>query len=193
MVFTTPLLGRLAAVLLLFTAILAAYTFLVEPIVLGYSETNGQIQDARDQLARLERAAAMRPALVKQMKNFEAQQQSRGYFLTGSTDALAAAGLQDRVHALITEKGGSLQSIEPMPGTEEQGLVRITLRVRMTGTTETLFNVLYALEAGSPILFIDDLDIQGQRGAASGDEENAEAGTLTVAFDLSGYLAKESQ
>jgi general secretion pathway protein M len=193
MVFTTPLLGRMAAVLLLFTAILAAYTFLVEPIVLGYSETNGQIQEARDQLARLERAAAMRPALVKRMKDFEAQQRSRGYFLTGSTDALAAAGLQDRVQTLITGKGGTLQSIEPMPGTEEQGLMRITLRVRMTGTTETLFDVLYALEAGSPILFIDDLDIQGQRGTVSGDAGSAEADTLTVAFDLSGYLAKETQ
>jgi hypothetical protein len=71
--------------------------------------------------------------------------------------------------------------------------MRITLRVRMTGTTETLFDVLYALEAGSPILFIDDLDIQGQRGTASGDAGSAEADTLTVAFDLSGYLAKETQ
>lgn len=193
MLFTTPLLGRLAAVLLLFTAVLAAYTFLAEPIVFGYAETNGQIQDVRDQLARLERSAAMRPALAKRMKDFEAQQASRGYLLTGSTDALAAAGLQDRVHALVTEKGGTLQSIEPMPGIEEQGLMRITLRVRMTGSTETLFDVLYALEAGSPILFIDDLDIQGQRGTASGSEGNGDAGALTVAFDLSGYLAKESQ
>lgn len=185
--FTSPLISRVAAVLLLITAIVGAYTLLVAPIIVGYGETSRDIEEARDQLARFERAAAMRPALVKQMKDFEAQQKSLGYFLTGSTDALAAAGLQDQVHDLVADKGGTLQSIQPMPGVEEQGLMRITLRVQMTGTTETLFDVLYALESGSPILFIDDLDIQN-RNRAQGD-----AGSLTVAFDLSGYLPRESQ
>jgi general secretion pathway protein M len=191
--FTSPLISRLAAVLLLITAILAAYTLLVDPIIVGYGDTNRDIEEARDQLARFERAAAMRPALVKQMKDFEAQRKSQGYFLTGSTDAVAAAGLQDQVHALVADKGGTLQSIQPMPGVEEQGLMRITLRVQMTGTTETLFDVLYALESGSPILFIDDLDIQNRNSVAAGTDADGEAGSLTVAFDLSGYLPKEPQ
>jgi general secretion pathway protein M len=191
--FTSPLISRLAAVLLLITAILGAYTLLVEPIIVGYGDTNWDIEEARDQLARFERAAAMRPALVKQMKDFEAQRKSQGYFLTGSTDAVAAAGLQDQVHALVADKGGTLQSIQPMPGVEEQGLMRITLRVQMTGTTETLFDVLYALESGSPILFIDNLDIQNRNSVAAGTDADGEAGSLTVAFDLSGYLPKEPQ
>ena len=71
--FTTPILSRLAAVLLLITAGLVIYTFLVEPIISGYGETDRQMQQARDQLARFERAAAMRPALVKRMKDVEEQ------------------------------------------------------------------------------------------------------------------------
>ena len=191
--FSTPLISRLAAVLLLLTVLLGVYTLLVEPIIVGYDATSQDIEEARDQLARFERAAAMRPALLKQIKEFEAQQNALGYFLRGATDALAAADLQDRVNDLIAGKGGTLQSIQPMPGVEEEGLMRITLRVQMTGTTDTLFDVLYALESGSPVLFIDELDVQNRSSVRAGSDASGDAGILTVAFDLSGYLPKEPQ
>jgi Tfp pilus assembly protein PilO len=142
MLFTTPITSRLAAVLVLITATASIYTFLVEPIISSSGEIGRQIEEVRDQLARFERAAAMQPALAKQIKDFEEQQKSWGYFLTGDTDALAAADLQDQVQALILEKGGTLQSMQPMPGVDERGLRRITLRVQMAGTIETLFDVL---------------------------------------------------
>lgn len=191
--FSSPLISRLAAVLLLLTVLLSVYTLLVEPIIVGYDATSQDIEEARDQLARFERAAAMRPALLKQIKEFEAQQNALGYFLRGGTDALAAADLQDRVNDLIAGEGGTLQSVQPMPGVEEEGLTRITLRVQMTGTTETLFDVLYALESGSPVLFIDELDIQNRSSVPAGADAGGDAGILTVAFDLSGYLPKEPQ
>ena len=191
--FTTPLISRLAALLLLVTAILAGYTLLVEPMVIGYTETHRQIDEMRDQLAHLERAAAAQPALARQLKDFQEQQQSRGYFLSGTTDALAAASLQDRVHDLVTVSGGTLKSVEPMPGIEEQGLTRVTLRVQMAATNATLFDVLYALESGNPILFVDNLDIQNHTNAGGESDTGNEAGDLTVAFDLSGYLPKGEQ
>lgn len=184
--FSTPITSRLAALLLLFAATLAAYMFAVEPILSGYSETKSEIDTARDQLARLERAAAMRPALTKHIEDFEKQRASQGYFLAGSTDALAAAGLQDQVQALITENGGAVQSMQSMPGVDELGLTRITLRVQMTGTTETMLDVLYALESGSPILFIDDVNVQNRDAIETGTD----ADQLMIALALSGYLPK---
>ena len=194
--FTTPLLSRVAALLLLLTAILAGYTFLVEPMIVGYGENDAQIEEVRNQLARFERAAAMRPALTRQMNEFRIKEKSLGYYLTGRTDALAAVALQDRVHVLVSDKGGTLLSVQPMPGVEEHGLTRVTLRVQMTGTTDTLFDVLYALESGAPLVFIDNLDIQSaqQAGASSGTDVAAlPSADLTVAFDLSGYSPKESR
>jgi Tfp pilus assembly protein PilO len=191
--FTTPIISRLAAVLLLITAIFAVYTLLVEPILSGYSETGRQMEEARDQLARFERAAAMRPALAKRIEDFEEQRRSQGHFLTGGTDALAAAGLQDQVQGLIIEKGGTLQSIQPMPGVAEQGFTRITLRLQMAGTTETLFDVLYALESGNPILFIDHIEIQSRDSLRTGSDADSATGRLRVAVDLSGYLPQEPQ
>ena len=191
--FSSPLTSRMAAVLLLFTAILTGYALVVEPIISGYSETGRQIQEARDQLMRFERAAAMRPALVRQMKELDERRTSGGYFLAGSTDALAAAGLQDQVRALVLEKGGSIRSIQPMPGVAADGLTRITLRVQMAGTIQTLLDVLYALETGNPILFIDSLDVQKRDDAQGSSDPGAEPGRLAIAVDLSGYLPKESK
>jgi hypothetical protein len=83
--------------------------------------------------------------------------------------------------------------MQSMPGVEEHGLMRITLRVQMTGTTETLLDVLYALESGSPILFIDNVDIQGRESVKAGYDLSYEAEVLRVAVDLSGYLPKEAR
>jgi general secretion pathway protein M len=196
-VFTTPWISRLAAALLLIVAITAAYLFILEPIIIGYGETDRQIEEAREQLSHFQRLAAVRPALEKQMRQAAAQQTSQGYYLSGGTDALAAAGLQDQVNALIQQKGGSLRSIQPMPGIDEQGFRRITLRVQMSATLEALFEALYALEAGTPILFVENLDIQTRlvrrRSNQTGSKPVDDAPLLTVGFDLSGYMPIEGQ
>lgn len=195
--FTTPWISRLAAVLLLIAAIAAIYVFLAEPVIVGYRETDQEIEEVREQLSHFERLAAMRPALAKQMEQLRTPQTSQGYYLSGGTDALAAAGLQDRVNVLVEGTGGSLRSIQPMPGIDEQGFRRITLRVQMTGTIEALFETLYVLEAGTPVLFIEDLNIQSrfirQRVSNAGGQEAPEAPLLTVGFDLSGYMPIENQ
>lgn len=195
--FTTPWISRLAAVLLLIVTIAAVYSFILEPILIGYGETNRQIEEAREQLSHYQRLAAARPALEKQMRQAATQPTSQASYLSGGTDALAAAGLQDRVNALIQDKGGSLRSIQPMAGIDEQGFRRITLRVQMSATIEALFETLYALEAGTPILFVESLDIQSKLVRRRSNQTSVQAVSdtpmLTVGFDLSGYMPIESQ
>lgn len=197
--FATPWISRLAAVLLLVLALVGGYALLVEPLVVGNDEIVREIEDAREQVAHFERLAAMRPSLAAQLKQLDDQPTSQSYYLSGGTDALAAAGLQDRVNALVGANGGTLRSTQALPGVEEEGFRRITLRVQMTATTEALFETLYELEAATPILFVENLDIQSRmvrRATASanaGAVEPVAAPLLTVAFDLSGYLPVEPQ
>jgi general secretion pathway protein M len=195
--FTTPWIGRLAALLLLLLAIAAAYTFVAEPIIIGYSEADQKIEEVRGQISHYQRLAAMRPALARQVEQSASHGISANYYLSGGTDALAAAGLQDRVNALIAGKGGSLRSVQPMPGVDVQEFRRITVRVQMTGTIEAVFETVYELEAGTPLLFVENLDIQSrlvrQRIEKVGVREVADAPVLTVGFDLSGYMPVENR
>lgn len=195
--FSTPWISRLAALLLLMVSIAAAYVFLAEPIILGHSEADREIEEVRSQLLHYQRLAASRLALVGQVERSAAAQTSQGYYLSGETDALAAARLQDRVNALVEQMGGSLRSIQPMPGVDEDGFRRITLRVQMTARNEAFFEILYALESGTPLLFVENLDIQSRyirRRSRQGElEEVSDAPLLAIGFDLSGYMPSEDQ
>ena len=194
---TTPWIGRLAAVLLLIVAIEAVYLLVVEPIVVGYRQTDQAIEDVDDQLLHYQRLAAMRPVLVDQLDQLAAEQSSGTYYLNGGTDALAAAGLQDRVSGLVGGKGGVLRSIQPMAGVDEQGFRRITVRIEMTATIDALFETIYTLETGMPVLFVENLDIHSRfarrRSSKDGAQVAPDAPLLIVAFDLSGYMPLESK
>ena len=193
----TPWISRLAAVLLLIAAIEAIVVFVIEPVFVGYRERDQAIEEVNDELSHYQRLAAARPALVKQIEQLEAEQGWGTYYLSGGTDALAAAGLQDRVSALVDGEGGDLRSIQPMPGVDEKGFRRITLRIQMTATIEALFETLYSLETGMPILFVENLDIQSRftrwRSTQVGSKEVPDKPILTVGFDLSGYMPLENR
>lgn len=196
--FATPWISRLTALLLLVLVLFGTYLTLVEPLVVDYDAIDREIDEAQDQVAHFERLAAMRPAVEQQLQQVDPEQSAQGHYLSGGTDALAAAGLQDRINALVADNGGTLRSTQPMPGVEEQGFRRITLKVQLTATTEELFDTLYELESGAPILFVEDLDIQSrivrrQTSDKVGARESQPILLLAVAFDLSGYLPVRPQ
>lgn len=194
---TTPWISRLVALSLLLMVMAATYVFVIEPLVVAYAETDDAIADTRAYLQHVERVGATRPALAKQMAEFEHRHRSQGYYLRGGTDALAAAALQDRLNKVIDANGGTLRSIQPLPGMDEQGFRRVTVRVQMTATTESLFRTVYTLEAGKLLVFIENIGIQNRmvrRTKIQTDHsELTQEPILTVGFDLYGYLPLEAK
>jgi len=194
---TTPWISRLAALLLLAVVAAAGYQFLVAPIVAAYAGTDQAIADARERLEHFQRLAATRPALAAQMAALLQRQAPHGYYLTGGTDALSAVALQDRLKQVIGANGGTTRSIQPLPGVDEHGFRRVTVRVQLTATTESLFHIVYALEAGAPVVFIENIDAQSRAVLRTAERAGAKAPPeepmLTVAFDLYGYLPLEGK
>lgn len=193
----TPWISRSLALLLLGVVLAAGYVLLVKPIVATYAETDQAIAAARDRLEQFEGLGARRSALADQMAELERRRSAQGYYLTGVTDALAAAGLQDRLKQVVEANGATIRSIQPLPGADEQGFRRVTVRVQMTATTESLFRSVYALEAGAPLVFIDSIDIQSRlaRGTTTDDNELdlLRGPVLAVGFDIYGYLLLEAE
>ena len=194
---TTPWISRLAALLLLAVVVAAGYEFILAPVIAAYADTAQAIADDRDRLEHLQRLAATRPALAKQMAEIEKRQAPKGYYLSGRTDAQAAAELQDHLNQVIAANGGTGRSIQPLPGVDEHGFQRVTVRVQLTATIESLFHIVYALEAGTPLVFIENISIQGRATLPIAEEDgetNASAKeepALAVGFDLYGYLPVE--
>ena len=92
----------------------------------------------------------------------------------------------------VREKGQVL-STQIVTAKQEQGFTRVTLRVRMKGSLESLVAVFYALETGNPYLFLDDVSLRGravvrQRSAAIKKAGASRQRLLDAEFSLSAYI-----
>ena len=179
-------LQRLLAVALLGLLLAVVYGLGVRPLVNAYSENEAAIAEARDLLAGFEGIAASAGDLQGKLAEVTAWQAVQTFYLTRETDALAAADLQQRVKTTVNDNGGTLRSIQTLPGQKEGDFQRITLRLQMTATTEALFRIAYELETTDPFLFLDRVDIKAR---ASRDAQAEPA--LTVTLDLYGYRPPE--
>ena len=186
--FSTPWLSRLTALLLLAVTIVAADVFVVEPLVAAYANTDQAIADARDMLGRYDRLAAARDDLARQVAQLAQKPENTAYYLTGGTDALAAAELQGKLKTLIESSGGTIGSMQTLPAVDEQNLKRVAIRLDVSAPIQPLLRVLQGLETGVPLLFVDNLDIQSRLAEIPQDDGTAQEPVLAVGFDVYGYL-----
>jgi general secretion pathway protein M len=184
--------GKLLAVGLLVAVAFAAYALVIEPVYDGYVRTGEAIAQSERLLADYRRLGAARPALEARLAELEAREDRRGDYLEAASDTLAAAALQGQLRQLFERTGAVQRSVQALPSTQVDGMIRVSVRSQFTAETEALAAILHALETGRPFLFVDDLDIRREmrrrrvRDRASAEEMSA--GPLSVRLDVYGYM-----
>ena len=90
--------------------------------------------------------------------------------------------------------GGSLTSTQILEPEEISSFERVSVNVRMTGTTPAVQKSLHALESGRPVLAIDELLVVTRRTTLRlGNRRKAESQDwLDVRFKVSGYFQREA-
>ncbi len=184
--------SRLAALALSAGVAFALYVFVVAPIVAGYAETDAAVAQATERLDRYRRVAAARPARQERLDALKSRQSEIGTYLGGETDALAGAELQELVNVTVAKSGGGLRSVQILPVKDDGGFRRIGVRVQMTATIAQVLRVLHGLEAGSTLLFIDNLEVSNRRARRRRNQPVEMDPTLLVRLDLFGYLHPEA-
>ena len=184
--------SRLAALALSAGVAFALYVFVAAPIVAGYAETDAAVAQATDLLDRYRRVAAARPALQERLDALKSRQSEIGTYLSGETDALAGAELQELVNTTVAKGGGGLRSVQILPVKADGGFRRIGVRVQMTATIAQVLRVLHGLEAGSTLLFVDNLEVSNRRARRRRNQPVEMDPTLLVRLDLFGYLPPEA-
>ncbi len=187
--------GKMLAPALLAAALLAGHALVVEPLYERYAEYGDEIANSRRLLASYRRLAAAKPALEAQLAELEAREVRRSDYLEADSDILAAADLQSRLRGLFERFGAVQRSVQALPASEEDGLLKITVRAQFSAETEALARILYQLETGVPLLFVDSLDIrrkQSRRRRRNQQQEEAAqtAGRLDVRLDLTGFMPR---
>jgi hypothetical protein len=184
-----PLVRRVLAVAMLVLPLVSLYLLLVEPLRDDLGQTRAKIERLtalRDGYRRIaDRAAAQRA----QLASLEERQAAQDGFLKGGNETLLAAELQNRLKSLVDAAQGELQSTEVLPVQEVDGgkFRRIAVRGQMALTVPAAQQVLYGLEAATPQLFVDNLDLHTHVVELRRQWSEEDVVRLDVKLDVYGY------
>ena len=148
---------RAAAVLLLLAVLAVVATLGVWPAWSAYRDDRASIADVRDNLERFGRLADSVEQLKRQRETLREDRTVDQMLLNEATSTLAAATLRERLKRIVQASGGRLTSTQALAAETLEGFDRVGVNVRMSVKIGALQRVLYDLEAGLPVLLVDNL------------------------------------
>jgi hypothetical protein len=122
-------------------------------------------------LAHMQSLAGDLPALRKLMAKTGAARaaDAPSSLITGATDAIAAANLQNVVQQLAADARVTPSSIEVLPVAQQGAFRRIGLQIETTTSWPTLIALLEAMDESTLALIVDDLTLNAIAVAGSGN------------------------
>jgi general secretion pathway protein M len=150
--------GAALALGLLAIALVTLWVGVSVPLA-GWYQTRAQALDQQRALAtHLEAIAATLPAM-RAMAEQARRGSAAGGFLSGGSDAIAAAALQGTVEGIARSTGASLTSIAILPGEPAGAWRRIGLRVEAQGSFTVIVSLLETVLHGTTPMLVDDLSL----------------------------------
>jgi type II secretory pathway component PulM len=131
----------------------------VAPLWSWYADRQALLEQRQAVLARMQGLAASLPALRAASANrHTVGTEAESGMLPGTTDAVAAAALQEAVQKMATTAGASLTAVETLPSTTESERWRkVSLRISLNASWPVLIGLMRAVERSSSRIFIADV------------------------------------
>jgi general secretion pathway protein M len=161
MVLPTGWPGRLLAVAILLMAALVIWLGVVSPLVGFYQDRGQELAQRRALAERMTAIHALLPRLKAEAAKRADPAGPPSLLLDGGSDALAAAGLQERLTKAATATGIVLLSAEGAPVVNVGAVRRIGLKINASGKFASLVGFLERIDQSTPPLLVDELQIQG--------------------------------
>jgi general secretion pathway protein M len=163
---------------LCYVAVVLAFVLLAAFAVLDVMERRDAVAASADILSRLEGRGPPRPPVAGVG---EATVMTGSPVLEGPTVTVAAAVLMQRVAGAITRVGGNILSsqVDLQGNQAKDGFVAVSVNCEVE--QPSLQKLLYDLEAGMPLLFVDQLVAEAPEGVAG-----AVGGKIRVLISVSG-------
>ncbi len=181
--------SRLSAIGILLLLLTLGYFAIIYPLMEIKREYQETVDDLRFKLQHLQQVANGKAALTQRLENIKTLAKQNEAFLPTNTAALASADLQTRIKQVVSEAGGELSSTQVIPERNEENAVRVGVKIRLTGSSTVLRQVLQQFESGKPYLFIENLNIRPIRMPRNPRDKNPVIeDRLSVDFDVIGYM-----
>lgn len=108
-------------------------------------------------------------------------------FLKGATAGLSLADLQTRVSAIAMAAHVTIARSQPLQTDRQSGLAVLRSEVEASGSIENLRDFLIALEAGEPLIFVDQAQISAPAVAASEGSVALPSENLSALLQIEAY------
>ncbi|MEJ2509793.1 MAG: type II secretion system protein GspM [Gammaproteobacteria bacterium] len=183
-----PRTGQILALLILTALLALVYGAVAQPLLSSYFGYREVIDSKRAQLQRYQKIIARGQWAGEALQRMRMQGQQRAYYLPGGTSALASAKLQEYVKRLARASHGELISTQVLSQRRSGEVPSVTLRVQMKGGLDTLLNMFYAIETGTPVVVLENVVIasHGTRRLVA-NQAGRYVDELDIRFDLVGY------
>ncbi len=163
------------------------YAVVVGPLIDLAREYSNSVEDLEFRLARYRKIASEKGYWTRHMEEIKQNSSVSEQYISKDTAALASADLQSLIKETVNTSGGELISTQVTPEQQEDQLTRISVRVRMNGSTRVLRDVFHAIETAKPLLWVDNVNLRpirmplrpGQKGASD---------RLSIDFEVVGYM-----
>jgi general secretion pathway protein M len=173
---------RFAALALLLAVVALPLLAIMGPLLDAHAARDAEIAELQAKAMRLDAIAATKPELTRHRDELTARRDRSSLLLSGASEALAAAALQNSLKAAAARAGGELRSTQALAVTEDKGFRRIAVRALLATDTDGLRTLLHAVESARPPLFVDALEVRGRARQDEADEPR-----LDIRIDVFGY------
>lgn len=185
---------RPLAIMLLVIAAILIYWVCFHWFFVAHAALNEQIEAEQQQETRFRAVAQQREMYAAQIKTLRETESSNDYFLKEGNFNLAAADMQRRLKNIVNlqaEEAEQCQIIsnQNVRSRVEEPFERVTVKVRMRCELSDLSKILFDIEGGNPLMFVDNVQLYRQTTRSSRRRNSTPARRpLEVRFDMMGYL-----
>lgn len=181
---------RRLAVGILAAAIAAVLLITTGPVWLANSSRQASLDDAYERLQRYQQIAARDAELLPQYEAQLQKQRQAGNHLRSETSAMAGAELQRIVKTITSANQAQIMSTQLLPVSEQNGFLRVALKVRLRGELPTILRSLYDLETDEVYMFVDDIMLRDNM--AGRRPINGQVRPMDAEFELVAYMPEVS-
>lgn len=184
--------SRILAILLLVVVLLLLIRLLLWPLWLSWSAYGDRIDSLHNRIDVYERLVASVDTDRQRLTELQQSLPTRDWYLSETTPALAAARLQQLLLQQVNRTSAQVISTQIINTSGDSPLPAISIQVHLRGELSDLVDLLYAVEASQPVLFIDNLTVLSNPRRRVSNRPNRRAiPSLDIRFDLTGYTERE--
>lgn len=184
--------SRILAVLLLILVLLLLVRILLWPLWLSWRDEGERIDSLDNRIQVYERLIAGADADRQRLAELQQSLPANDWYLSETTPALAAASLQQLLLRQVNFTSAQVISTQILNTSNDAPLAAIAIQVHIRGELNDLVDLLYSLESGEPVLFVDNLTVLANpRRQVSNRPNRRGIPALDIRFDLTGYTARE--